>query len=199
MDHQGKDTMQVLWRVFARSLAACCHGGHPILDWQHKAWVDPGRAQMANEPLSQQGFVFAITGVTADLDELCNEYKLAHVNSTAPCFWCPCNTTGMPWNDFSVGALYRELMCTVPASGGPVRAPNDHPIWTIPGVTVFCVLWDILHGLDLGPTLHVLGNILADWMLDQRFGVDRGSRPMALTALWARLPRLPTRHLLANL
>ena len=25
--------------------------------------------------------------------------------------------------------------------------PNDHPVWSIPGMTVFCVLWDILHGL----------------------------------------------------
>ena len=42
--------------------------------------------------------------------------------------------------------------------------PSAHQLGSIPGVTVWTVAWDILHGLYLGPTQQADGNILEDLM-----------------------------------
>ena len=179
----GVSTMNVLWRMFAWSLSACVNGRHPILDWQHKAWLPGSReAKAANKPLTPQGWVFAIVGICADLDELCNEYRLAHFNSNKPCFWCPCNTTDMPWSDFSEEALFLRHLYGPDGEGHGEQLIPGHPIWEIPGVTRFSVLWDILHGLDLGPTLHVTANVILDLAEDERLGENRTS---GLGVVWA--------------
>jgi hypothetical protein len=164
-DH-GQSTIGHLFRMLAWSLAACLYGRHPILDWNNEPWDPSNRSRraLANHPLSADSFVFALIGICADLDELSNTYRLAHFNSNSPCFWCPANVSTMPWSDFSEGALWKMHCYTCDA-----EVP-DHPVWEIPGLSVHSVLWDILHGLDLGPTQHVIGNVLLDLVLDDRFG-----------------------------
>ena len=38
-------------------------------------------ATLANQTLNSEGFFLAAIGIGADLDEVCNQYKLPHFNS----------------------------------------------------------------------------------------------------------------------
>ena len=65
--------------------------------------------------------------------------------------------------------------------------PNKHPIWTIPGMSIFCVLFDILHTVDLGICAHVLGSILDELMRDHTFGNNQAER---LDTVWGYIRRV---------
>ena len=156
----GKDTLSEMYRCFRWSLTACLEGVHPAQDHDEKPWPrGSDRAKLAGQPLDPEGRFLAVFQILGDLDELCNGLGLAHFNSLKPCFWCGCDTAGLPWTDFRATAAWRPTIVRPQLVMPP---PADHEIWKLPGVTVLSVGWDILHGLDLGPTQHVLGNCLED-------------------------------------
>ena len=161
-DEHGMDTLKDIYRCLRWSLAACLAGLHPVLNWDDEPWPENSeRARLANTPLNPQGKFLGCFQLLGDLDELCNVYGLRHFNSRTPCFWCNCNTQDIPWTDFSPAAGWRQ---TLEEPGRVMVAPSDHELWWLPGMSIFSVAWDILHGLDLGPCLHVLGNCLEDLM-----------------------------------
>ena len=96
-----------------------------------------------------------------DLDELCNQYGLRHFNANEPCFWCSADCEHKPWSDFAPTAAWRGTLVTEEEA----FMPSAHPLWSIPGLNVYSVGWDMLHGLDLGPCAHVIGNVLDDLSL----------------------------------
>ena len=51
---------------------------HPVLDWNNQPWTpDHGdMMSLANQKLNPDDMFVAALGLTADLDELCNEYQL---------------------------------------------------------------------------------------------------------------------------
>ena len=53
--------------------------------------------------------------------------------------------------------------------GTRVEPPSPHAVWEY-GLTQDNVLWDGMHGLDLGPSLHVRGNILFDLIRNPNLG-----------------------------
>ena len=160
-DQEGSPgTMHELYRSLSWSFNACLQGRHPDRDWNGNAWV-PGsnRAKLANQPLHPEGFFLGVFQLLGDLEELANNYGLSHWASLDPCFWCQANTDDRPWTDFSPQAAWRGSLREPQLVNPP---PSDHQVWTIPGLNRWSVGWDVLHGLDLGPTLHVLGNALED-------------------------------------
>ena len=208
MGDHGDDTMQVLCRVWAWALAACLSGYHPPLDWAHRPWpAGSERAKKANQPIALVDgvlYILVVLGLCADLEELCNEYQLAHFNSKQPCFWCLCDDDQYPWTDVRANARWRRRCLRPPRDGSPLMAPNDHPIWLIPGLSIFCVLFDMLHMFDLGVSQHVVGNLLDAFLRDDRLGANQDAR---LKTLWDRIRELykdkktPTRlgHLTASM
>lgn len=138
---------------------------------------------MANKKLNDDDMCFATIGLTADLDELCNEYRLAHYNSLRPCLRCPANCSTLPWTNIDDEDSCFALTYEPPADGAMIAAPNDHPIWQRIGLTIFSVLWDIMHGLDLGPTQHVCGNVLFDFVHNPNFGASVKERLYTVEAL----------------
>ena len=165
---QGRETLNEIYRCLRWSLSACLAGVHPGLDHNNNAWPpQSARAMLAQQPLDPNGKFLAVLSILGDLDELCNTLGLAHFNSASPCFWCGCNTRDVPWTDSSPDAAWRATTLQ-PQPDMPV--PSALEIWQILGVTIFSVGWDILHGLDLGPTQHVLGNCLEDLLRTPAFG-----------------------------
>ena len=65
--------------------------------------------------------------------------------------------------------------------------PNDHPVWTIPGLNIFNVLFDMLHMMDLGVSAHVIGNVLDVVLRDDRLGPNQDAR---LSVIWSRIREL---------
>ena len=49
-------------------------------------------------------------------------------------------------------------------------------MWPVAGLNRFSVLWDIIHGLDMGPTMHVNGNVLYDLTANTNLGANKQSR-----------------------
>ena len=183
----GADTLDVLYRILAWSLSACLYNRHPVLDWNLQPWNRPGdedRARLANTKLNNDDMSFAIIGLCSDLDELCNTYQLAHFNSNTPCFWCPADMDVCPWSDFSSTSPCFSQAYSPPSDGSDVPKPNGHAVWTIPGLTIHSILWDILHGLDLGPSQHVIGNCFFDFCQNSLLGTNRAER---LAWVWDRL------------
>ena len=178
----GQNTMGELYKCLKWSLEACLEGQHPSHNYKGEAWA-PGsnRAQLAGLPLHPQGYFLAVFQVLGDLDELCNTFGLSHFNSRSPCFWCACNVTDVPWSDFSPDAAWRRTLVQPRLALPP---PSEHPLWSISGVTVLSVGWDILHGLDLGPCLHVAGNVLEDMLLMDELG---GNADQRLKEVWRRV------------
>ena len=178
----GEDTLGELYKCFKWSLEACLEGVHPSTNHKGQAWA-PGsnRAQLAGQALHPDGYFLAVFSILGDLDELCNTFGLAHFNSNSPCFWCACNVSDVPWSDFSPTAPWRSTIVK-PRPGLP--PPSGHPIWSIPGVTVLSIGWDILHGLDLGPCLHVAGNILEDFVAMTALGRNAEER---VKEVWRRV------------
>ena len=132
-------------------------------------------AALANQTLNSEGFFLVAIGIGAYLDEVCNQYKLPHFNSNQPCCWCPTDVNELPWTD--LGAESACFALTYAASNAAHRArPNDHPIWSTAGLNRFSVLWDIMHGSDMGPTMHFNGNVLYDLTSNTNLGANRISR-----------------------
>lgn len=194
-DEDGDDTIKVLSRVWAWSFTWCLLGIHPTTDWTGAPWSAGSKeASLAGQPLatvSDVTIVLAVLGLCADLEELCNQYKLRHFNSLGPCFLCRATAHdlvgGCPWTDFAPRALWRRTKEALPLDGSAVGPPNDHPIWTIPGLTVFCVMFDILHTLDLGVAAHVVGSCLEEFTKDARLGHSQESR---MAVVWTRIREL---------
>ena len=184
----GVDTIQYLFKLFAWSLSAAMYNSHPLLDWNSRPWDDENDPhgtyrKNAGQKLNDLDFFLGVLGMTHDLDELCNEFKLAHFNSNQPCFWCPADVEFLPWTNMAAdSAVLLQTYC--PPCDIAISKPNKHPVWDIPGVSVFTVLWDTLHGLDLGPTSYVNGSVLLDLVKDSKLGRDRKTR---LSWVWARI------------
>ena len=85
----------------------------------------------------------------------------------------------MPWTDFSPDSI-----CFANTHAAPAPRPNAHNVWDIPGMGLHSVFWDIMHGLDLGPTQHVIGNVLTDFVDNPNFGTNRKER---LAAVWSKI------------
>lgn len=80
------------------------------------------------------------------------------------------------WSDLSTTSRCFSLTYKPPADGSDLPPPNDHPIWTLPGINRYSVLWDSLRGLDLGPTGHVNGNSLQDLLELPSLGPNKEAR-----------------------
>ena len=177
------DTTEELYKHLVWSFQACLAGTHPVLDWDGEPFPPNSyRAQVANKPLHPKNYFMAVFMVCGDLEELCNSYGLRHFNATESCFWCSCNDTDKPWTDFSPAAVWRGTV----VSEEEALQPSAHPLWKTPGLTVWNVAWDILHGLDLGPTIHVIGNILDDLVQLRQLGRNQEDR---VKELWTRAKR----------
>ena len=185
----GLDTLKKIYRCLRWSLAACLAGLHPALDWDEEPWPQGSqRARLANTPLHPEGKFIGVFQLLGDLDELCNVYGLRHFNSREPCFWCRCTTEAhLPWTDFSPAAAWRQTLEEPGPAGPAMPPPSDNEIWMVPGLSIFSIGWDLLHGCDVGPCLHVLGNCLEDLMEIHTLGRNDAAR---VGAVWEAAQQL---------
>ena len=174
-------TMEEIFRCLQWSFTACLQGRHPTTNWKGTPWpAGSKKAALGGTLLHPEGYFLGVFQLVGDLEELANQYGLSHWASNEPCFWCSCNTSDRPWSDFAPGAAWRATVHEPQIVNPP---PSPHPVWTIPGMSRWAVSWDILHGLDLGPTLHVLGNVLEDLVSLRTLGRSAEQR---LKTLWGR-------------
>ena len=136
-----KDTMTIIWQVFAWSFKALFLGKHPETDHQGRAWPpDSQRKSLIGQPLHAagcRGFIFALAG---DREWFQNEYKLKGYSFNECCFNCKANKSDCPFNDFRPTAKWRA---TKIAHNG--TCPTRHLVASIPGVVGEAFAYDSLH------------------------------------------------------
>ena len=102
-----------------------------------------------------------------------------------PCAWCEGARPGHgpPFLDLSPRADWMGTIFQPPMAD----APSSHPIWTIPGVTLFSTTQDPMRCVDLGVTAHFVGSCLWTLVYDGRLP---GNAEARMGALWIRIHAL---------
>ena len=204
----GRTTM-VAWNVILWSLLALQSGLHPRFDWEGTPWpAGSHEAAVAGSYLAA-GFCAVIWLIKGDMDWIANSLGLEHYGAKLPCPWCRCNTVQdaneewamfwneipKPWNDWGDDAAWQRTIWTNVAEWisqhGGLR--NMHALFSLPGVSIFNVMPDPMHVVDLGFVHHVLGNVIFWLCYSGEYPLFGAGRPATrLDALWLRIvPRYP--------
>ena len=120
----------------------------------------------AGKPLCGAGrdnffaFPFVIRG---ELDWKRKTLGLAKYNtSDAPCIFCPCNDSAIPWRDVRSNAIWTERIFT----DALWRARNPNPkccLFSLQFVSILALNPDWMHDMHLGIMLYAYGSVL--WLL----------------------------------
>ncbi len=111
--------------------------------------------------------------MTGDMEMFCNTLSLVSYNSNTPCWFCRCNTTDVPWTDFSWRAKWRKHICSNGDFLSRVRRPVGFWDWASVCRRTICL--DTLHLLDHhGIGSCVLANLF--WEAIRFKGDSNGSR-----------------------
>jgi hypothetical protein len=173
-DEHGTDTMDKVWTVIRWSLEACIAGTWPTHDWDGKP-VEGEHALLAGQHLA--GGLFLVPWVVkGDMEYLANALHLAHWNSDPMCCMCHADHADLPWTDFSDAAAWKDTCGNDPATWQEEQG-KPHVLFTTPGLNVNMVMFDVLHVVDLGVSLHVQGNVLFELAM----GMAPGDTAMART------------------
>ena len=173
--------MDHAWEVLLWSFAALLRGLWPARDWQDVP-LTGWRADKANTPLCGP-WRFVLWQVAADLDYCCNYFRLRHFNTNTPCFKCGCNRSSIPWSDVSDSASWRNTVVT--AVDWHLQA-DKHRLLNTPsvGVTMFNVVLDAMHILDLGTVQLICGGAIHMLAFDADLG---GGLPERIGKAWGLL------------
>ena len=156
------DTWKSIWQILSWNFHFLALGIHPTTDHENKPWpAGSKRAGYAGKKLCpNSGLKGVIWVIAADYEYMESEYGLKHHGSNTPCSWCDCNTTTVPFNDFSKEALWKAVVRTPEMHR--TNPPIQHAVLNIPGVVFEMFHLDVLHCFDLGVSEHVFGNLLND-------------------------------------
>ena len=171
-------TFKDIWAILTWSFKALWAGKHPDAD--HRGNPFPAgsyRSTVAGNSLDPifktKAMVYSISG---DMEFFANDMGLKHFGSNEPCFKCACNCDDAPWNDFRPTATWRSRVYTPLQNRG--SPPTQHPVMSIPCVVAETFAIDVMHVVDLGIALHLVGNVLFELMYESKWNMDR---------IWARV------------
>ena len=153
-------TWDTLWRIVAWSLTCMFEGVHPACDAFGGRWpAGSSRALLAGTPICKIGntvWKFVLWGITGDLDFFSAELGLPYHSCEEFCWRCNCNRSDKVWTDFRSSAAWVETILPAPAL--VTDLPN--PVFSIPGVTLATIMFDVMHVCDLGVCLYSMGSAL---------------------------------------
>ena len=90
------EAQDILWQVVAWSLTQMAIGYYPSSDHQGRDWDDPGRLQLADQPLADNGYIAVYTQTGADWKYLIELFKLPWTWETIEvCRFCRASRRGL--------------------------------------------------------------------------------------------------------
>ena len=188
----GADSVQELWRVINWSFGALFAGVWPDCG-PNGAPFEAGTsgAAKAGLPLAG-GFKAVVFGLKGDLDHFSNKYYLEHFGSAKPCFLCRADAADNPncWANLRPDAPWRTSGWQTDALWREAHAEH-HPVFDLPGVTIYSVLLDTLHILDLGVLQYFLGSVFHALVFTI---LQNGSARANAEFLWGEIRQLYQRH-----
>ena len=181
----GADTWDSIWKVLVWSFKALWLGTHPTKDWNDEDFeVGSLFLQKAGQPL-YKNFRFIIWNLLGDWEYFANHLHLPHWQSHQMCWFCDCHKVDQTknWKVCWPGKGW--------ANRDPItwEHPSTHPVFSLPGVTSWCVCADMLHTLEgKGVASHLLGSVLHQLVLKRGAGVRAASEELG--KLWRRIQEL---------
>ena len=184
----GHHTLDVVFRKMAWSFKWLWLGKWPTHDWDgHPLSYSKAGTDLAG------GYFACVWALPGDLDYWRGDLNLPNSTSNDPCAICPCNSSDLPWFDFTVSALWPGKMydiATWVASGW-----NRCLLFTIPGVTVHSLHPDWMHAKHLGTDKVLLGSVLYALL---HFVLTAGDLEARLTTIWGEIQEVYRRDAVAN-
>jgi hypothetical protein len=155
---------EAIWPVVAWSLRACWDGRHPHVNWAGEPFARGSEMeQLAGQDILPNGWRAVLWQVQGDLEWFANHLGLPHWRSDNFCWWCDGLQRGLArsvWN-FTEQAEWR---CHSPQHMA-AQPSATHPLLTaVPGPPAgLRALPDMLHTVDLGFAVFLLGSVLHLW------------------------------------
>ena len=152
------ETLDTLWTVFAWSMNALLTGVAPEEDWD-------GRALASGGEYIAGGFRGALVQVRGDWEFNCQIFKFPYWHeSSMMCWQCRASNTILEllWSDAGPAAGWRRTRWSHAEYVEHLRARSQKvPILLslVIGLTLSCVMVDVLHTIDLGLAAHDIGNV----------------------------------------
>jgi len=187
---KSENTQYTWWQALIWGFAFLHLGVGPGRFWTGEVFASAAKAgqKIAN------GLFAVVWTIKGDLEWIANGLRLEHTSGVFPCSWCQATAcrdatdrraytlglTAAPWYDYSDTAVWRTLTWTSILAWQTAHGGLDamHPLFSLPGVSIFNLLADALHVIDLGFTHHVLGNVFFHicHYTGHRFGPAPGTR-----------------------
>ena len=149
---QGHHTMDEVFKKLVCSFTALWEGTWPLRDWLGN------KLHNARTGLLAGGYFCPVWDLIGDLDYWRDKLKLANSKANMPCCLCPCSSTITPWYHFSPGARWMQLIYDI--IGFQAAGWSNCWLFQIPGVTVYTLHPDWMHGKHLGSDKVLGGSVL---------------------------------------
>ena len=148
------DTDEVIGKHLQWSFNALFDGVHPKYDADGKPSTHPKAGQRLDPVNNLRGVIWV---APADNEHNSLHYGLPHYSSNHPCMDCPCNTSDIPWRDFSKTALWRK--CIYSAADKYIVRSNCHWLLGVKGFTPSTFGFDPMHTIEIGPAGTAIANV----------------------------------------
>ena len=136
------------------------HGKWPLRDWNGKLYTEGIDFTRAGTDLAD-GYFGAVWVIKNDLEMLWKTWNLPNCGSNDPCAWCPADcrpTSVVPVHDYREGSAWMNQVYT--KAQWRASAWNQHPIFTVPGVTILTVWADLMHAKHMGTDMYFYASVL---------------------------------------
>ena len=155
------DTLDELWRHFAKSLHILWTGRHPDVDTAGIPWPTGsyGHECAGNDVLDFEAFC-VVWEIVGDLDHHCNVLHMNHYGSAKPCWLCQANRTTMNWMDWATTAAW---LATITSAAQAAAVARRHPLFEElrgAGVHDLFVRPGMMHTFELGINLYLHGGAM---------------------------------------
>ena len=180
------DTWEEIWKILSWSFRAAYEGKHPRLDWEGKPLDRTSRFYgKADLPL-HKGYRFLVWNVLGDWEFDALALGLPHWGCNEFCFSCNCSRVE-PARDWRVNWGERGWRQRDPST---FHVDLEHRLFSLPGVTSWCVCYDILHNLDThGLASHMIGSMLHQ-LIREAPDITAGKAASTLSRIWVRIQEL---------
>ena len=178
-DRFSANTAYNFWRIYTWSLYWLDRGLWPDRDWLGNLYttgIDFARRLTPLAGVVTDYYFGVLWGIKNDLEYSWKELKLPNCNSNDCCCFCPANTTTHPMHDYSSGAAWLSSIYSKLQWENSVW--NRHPLFRLPGVSIYIVLCDLMHVNHLGVDVYFLGSVLS--LLCYRMLPDSPARNLAV-------------------
>ena len=172
------ETMDALWKIFSWSMNNLFTGITPSTDWE-------GRPREGGAQYVAQGWQGALVQIRGDWEFYANVLGVPNwASALNMCWFCKASnsTPHLLWTLFGLDAGWRPTRRTHNSWIEELTAEGkEQPLLfkLVIGLTLPCLMVDVLHAVDQGVASHVIGNIFLA-VIGRRAAGTMESRAMAL-------------------